>query len=228
MINILKRSPSKDLQESSTFSSSSFPRASLHCRPLQNDNMKQVKFKSEMLLPTSLPYIYLPCGKLKRVDASTTQPLAHKANPVALYVCQEQRKTSEQKPDTKQKRNHTRRKPFRCSECEKQWSKSSHLKAHERIHTGEKPYFCLECGKHFSCRSNLQKHRRIHTGEKPYCCSGCGKRFSCSSNFQKHTRIHTGERLYSCSDCGKEFLHRNNLDVHKRIHIGVMHEAPGL
>ncbi|XP_038603078.1 zinc finger and SCAN domain-containing protein 20 isoform X2 [Tachyglossus aculeatus] len=109
-------------------------------------------------------------------------------------------------------------KPYKCGECVKSFSRSSHFIAHQRIHTGEKPYKCLECGKSFSDRSNLNTHQRIHTGEKPYKCPECGKSFSDHSNLVAHQRIHTGEKPYRCGECWKSFNQSSNLIKHQRIH----------
>uniref|UniRef100_A0A6J0VCH6 Zinc finger protein 768 n=1 Tax=Pogona vitticeps TaxID=103695 RepID=A0A6J0VCH6_9SAUR len=85
---------------------------------------------------------------------------------------------------------HGKTKSYKCSDCGKNYHRSTDLLRHQRTHTGERPYLCLDCGKSFSRSSILLEHQRIHTGEKPYKCSHCGQGFSQSSNRNQHERTH--------------------------------------
>ncbi|CAM5082068.1 unnamed protein product [Eretmochelys imbricata] len=67
---------------------------------------------------------------------------------------------------------------------------------HQRLQMGERPYRCSDCEKSFSRKSDLTRHQRIHTGEKPYTCAPCGKSFSQNSSLTQHQRTHGGVKPY--------------------------------
>merc|ERR1711862_1089714 len=59
---------------------------------------------------------------------------------------------------------HEGKKPFKCSLCDGDFSKSGDLKRHvETVHEGKKPYKCPNCDTRFPTKGNMKTHiEKIH------------------------------------------------------------------
>uniref|UniRef100_A0A3Q1GUM3 Zinc finger protein OZF-like n=1 Tax=Acanthochromis polyacanthus TaxID=80966 RepID=A0A3Q1GUM3_9TELE len=140
------------------------------------------------------------------------------------------------------------KKPFSCSECDKQFVYKQSLQRHMACHTekmfssslGNEQYFgvkqnvdsqmrvlqreklfgCNECNKRFRYHCELKLHMTEHTGEKPFGCSECGRRFIEQGSLKKHMTIHTGEKRFGCDVCGKRFSQQGTLKTHMTVHTG--------
>lgn len=94
---------------------------------------------------------------------------------------------------------HPDKKPFKCPVCSLAFKKSSELTAHKKIHNGQDGYACSECGKSCKTLTLLKYHQRTHSGDKPYVCKECGKRFPLPKALQKHIESHSLEGAEACT-----------------------------
>ena len=60
----------------------------------------------------------------------------------------------------------SKKRTHKCHKCNKEYNKTSHLRAHLRAHDNYRPYVCdfKVCGKSFTRSDELKRHKRIHNG----------------------------------------------------------------
>ncbi|KAJ7319461.1 hypothetical protein OS493_036230 [Desmophyllum pertusum] len=95
--------------------------------------------------------------------------------------------------------SHTKKRPFKCSQCEKGFVSRFKLKIHLVSHSDERPFKCNQCEKAFKLSHHLKQHMFCHTDERPFKCSQCEKAFKSSHRLKKHVWMHTGEKPFKCT-----------------------------
>uniref|UniRef100_A0A3B4XW92 Uncharacterized LOC111664964 n=1 Tax=Seriola lalandi dorsalis TaxID=1841481 RepID=A0A3B4XW92_SERLL len=108
---------------------------------------------------------------------------------------------------------------FACYVCDRHFTNSTELMAHQKAHTEKKPFKCPICGLAFNKSSELTLHKKIHFGRDGYACTDCGKPCKTLTLLKYHRRTHTGERPYVCKECGKRFTMSKALQKHILSHL---------
>ncbi|CAG7815541.1 unnamed protein product [Allacma fusca] len=110
-----------------------------------------------------------------------------------------------------------------CPVCGKVFQSNHLLQTHSRYH-GEKKYKCTDCEKAFTKSHDLKKHRLTHLNERPFICEKCGKGYKESSTLHKHEKLcgKSVTDLHLCTDCGRSYKYSSSLLYHQWIH----HKGP--
>uniref|UniRef100_A0A3P9ID54 C2H2-type domain-containing protein n=1 Tax=Oryzias latipes TaxID=8090 RepID=A0A3P9ID54_ORYLA len=107
---------------------------------------------------------------------------------------------------------------FACYVCDRHFTNSTDLMAHQKAHTEKKPFKCPVCDQAFRRSSELTSHKKAHFGLFGYTCTECGKPCKTLTLLKYHQRTHTGERPYVCKECGKRFPMPKALHKHMISH----------
>lgn len=79
--------------------------------------------------------------------------------------------------------------PHSCRICAKTFKLKHSMKRHEANHSGKKPWRCSECNKRFAEKGNAVKHQLLHSDNpKQWLCPVCKKTFTQKGNAKKHVK----------------------------------------
>ena len=94
-----------------------------------------------------------------------------------------------------------------------EWSTpmQSEMASHSLTRSGDMIHICSECEKTFGQSGHLKRHLVTHIGDKTHICSECQKSFGQATHLKAHMLIHTKERAYKCVQCSKSFGQAANL-----------------
>ena len=92
--------------------------------------------------------------------------------------------------------NHMDGKPYHCTICGKNFSKSKHLAIHMNIYSWNKYDACMPGNFQCTCWAQLRMQSINHVDGKPYHCTVSGKRFSKSKHLVIHMKHHSWNKCY--------------------------------
>ena len=116
----------------------------------------------------------------------------------------------------------SRKRTFKCSECDVVKKTIKELNAHhEESHN---PQICGVCGKLFKLASSLARHMYEHNKPK-FNCDQCDFMCQFGSELTTHKIVHRKNPSHQCMkvNCGKWFMRKWDLKLHLQKHDGVRH-----
>ncbi|XP_059148429.1 zinc finger protein 501-like [Physella acuta] len=117
-------------------------------------------------------------------------------------------------------KTHYKYKPFKCTLCEKSFTKKGTLRVHTSKHTMDLLFKCSKCEYTTNKKTPFSVHQRNYMNTKPYKCNACDYSTASEGTLVNHLRIHSGEKPFCCNLRDKRFSRRLHLLSHKRhIHL---------
>ncbi|CAJ1061594.1 uncharacterized protein LOC117822775 [Xyrichtys novacula] len=180
-----------------------------------NDGRKYVPSKKAMIDPLKMDMTKLPDTPLTSLQLSTQCLECH----IIFSDAKSKERHVKMSHPAEYEQCILRNSLFACYVCERHFSNSTELMAHQKAHTEKKPFKCLICSLAFRKSSELTKHKKIHFGQDGYPCTDCGKPCKTMTLLKYHCRTHTGEKPYICKECGRRFSMSKSLQKHEQSHL---------
>ena len=122
------------------------------------------------------------------------------------------------------KKVETRKRTFKCSECNVTKKTVKELNIHhEECHN---PQICRVCSKLFTLASSLARHMYEHNKPK-FSCDQCDYMCQFESELTTHKIVHRKNPSHQCmkANCGRWFMRKWDLTLHLQKHEGVRHNC---
>ena len=132
--------------------------------------------------------------------------------------------------DDSQDKTDSKYKLHKCEQCNKCFSRATHLKRHKLTHE-EGKLQCSICEKRFTRLDHLNLHvASNHSESKPYQCdvADCKKGFVRMEHLKKHIEAKHSEGTKDkeiCDICQKTFASKKYLRVHMKSHSGDLNKG---
>ena len=82
---------------------------------------------------------------------------------------------------------------YTCTICSKEFTSSSQRSIHKYCSSElKKPFKCSQCGKEFARQSMLKDHETSHSTTNDFKCNKCDKSYKRKSSLRKHEYSHKG------------------------------------
>ena len=80
----------------------------------------------------------------------------------------------------------------------------------------KKPFKCINCDKNFTVIACLKSHiESVHKGKKSFKCNFCDRNFTQKGSLGRHiSSVHEGKSAFKCDICNKGFAKRLYLTNH--------------
>ncbi|KAK9466744.1 hypothetical protein V1512DRAFT_263317 [Lipomyces arxii] len=114
---------------------------------------------------------------------------------------------------------------FKCTQCDKTFTRNYNLKSHMRTHVNERPYVCIHCSKAFARQHDKKRHESLHFGVKKFACKGqlahgmgtwgCSKEFARADALSRHFKSEAGRECIRplIEEEARERAHNQELQI---------------
>ncbi|KAG0661757.1 hypothetical protein C6P45_001262 [Maudiozyma exigua] len=183
--------------------------------PVEADLKSQLSHFNDWPLPSSLKDEKLPIKTSRSVSTTSSRAKTHFCD----YSDCDKAFSRPSLLTEHQQAVHLGLKPFECNQCDKTYSRKTHLERHLLSHLDNemKPFHCSICNKGVITQQQLKRHEITHT--KSFACpyKECNEAFYKHPQLRSHIMSFHLQKL-TCHQCQKTFQRPYRLENHMKKH----------